>query len=187
MQNGAKRGNGSYYRPPPLSRCWVRPPTRHQPVRRRPTVEPHLFLQQDAAQRELSRIAREAMAAAIAEHGDPLGRMLDALGGQTGVLTLDRAADMLGVAPRTVTDTYVAKLGLPAHRTGRTSPPLFVLGEVEAWVRSLSSDGSSQPAAASSSQREGASSGVFGQASDTSTAPAPARRPSASRARPHRA
>ena len=101
-------------------------------------MEPHLFLQQDAAERELARIVRESIAAAIDEYGDPLGRVLDALQMQQGVLTLDRAADLLGVSRRTITENYVPKLGLPAHRTGRTSPPLFLLDEVAAWVRALS-------------------------------------------------
>lgn len=103
-------------------------------------MEPHLFLQQDAAERELARVARESIAAAIGEHGDPLGRVLDALQMQQGVLTLDRVADLLGVSRRTITENYVPKLGLPAHRTGRTSPPLFLLREVEEWVRSLGLD-----------------------------------------------
>lgn len=106
----------------------------------RQTLESHLFLQQDAAERELARIARESIAAALEKHGDPLGRVLDVLQMQQGVLTLDRVADLLGVSRRTITENYVPKLGLPAHRTGRTSPPLFLLREVEEWVGSLSSD-----------------------------------------------
>lgn len=103
-----------------------------------PVSSHFLLLMQDSAERELARIAREALDTALAERCDPLGRVLDALQTQRGVLTLDRVADLLGVSRRTVTEVYVAKLGLPVHRTGRTSPPLFLLDEVVAWVRSLS-------------------------------------------------
>ena len=96
-----------------------------------------LLLESEAAREEIRRAALDAFGAAARNHGDPVGRALDALGVQLGVLTLARTADLLGVSERTVTETYVARMGLPAHRTGRTSSPLFLLDELKAWVGGL--------------------------------------------------
>ena len=95
-----------------------------------------IFIQGDDARREIAREAREALDAAVHEHGgkDPLGRVLEALKPQFGVLTLARVADLLGVTERTVTETYVAKMGLPDHRAHKTASPWFLMDEVVAWV-----------------------------------------------------
>lgn len=102
-----------------------------------PAVNHSILIQGDDARREIAREAREALEAAVHEQGgkDPLGRVLEALEPQLGVLTLARVADLLGVTERTVTETYVAKTGLPVHRLHKTASPWFLMDEVVAWVR----------------------------------------------------
>ena len=39
------------------------------------------------------------------------------------------------VAGRTVTETYVARRGLPCARLGQNSSPLFLLDDVIIWLR----------------------------------------------------
>lgn len=107
-----------------------------------------LLLDEDAALAALSAASREALRAALAAHGDPVERVFEACRLGAEVLTLDRVADLLGVAPRTVTETYVARMGLPAHRTGPTSPPWFLHSEVAAWVGALGPGGGAAARAA---------------------------------------
>ena len=106
----------------------------------------HLLLLSDEAARIIDDAVRNAVRGYLREAGDPFERALDALTSRPAVLTLARTADLLGVAERTVTETYVKGLGLPAHRTGRTSSPVFVLDEVAEWVRSLGPGGPAERA-----------------------------------------
>lgn len=105
------------------------------------SLEPTLLIQGADARREIAHAAAEALEAAVRDAGgkDPLGRVLDAITCQLGVLTLARVADLLGVTERTVTETYVAKEGLPAHRLHKTASPWFLLDEVVEWVRAKNS------------------------------------------------
>lgn len=100
-----------------------------------------LLIANDAARREIGKATREAVERAMAEHGADVRRLYDALVEQRGVLTLARCADLLGVRPRTVTERYVAELGLPCVRLASNQPPLFILADVVAWLRSRGGEG----------------------------------------------
>ena len=93
-----------------------------------------LLLQSDAAQREISKAAREAIARAMNEHGGEVRKLYELLADQRGILTAPRLADLLGVGTRQVTQRYV-KRGLPCVRLAANGPPLFLLEDVIAWLR----------------------------------------------------
>ena len=93
-----------------------------------------LLLQSDAAQREISKAAREAIARAMNEHGGEVRKLYELLADQRGILTAPRLADLLGVGTRQVTQRYV-KRGLPRVRLAANGPPLFLLEDVIAWLR----------------------------------------------------
>ena len=93
-----------------------------------------LLLQSEAAQREIGRATREAVARAMSEHGADVRRLYALLADQRGILTAHRVADLLGVSVRTVTERYV-KRGLPCVRLATNGPPLFLLEDVVVWLR----------------------------------------------------
>lgn len=107
-----------------------------------------LLLQSEAAEREISRAAREAVHTAMQEHGADVRRLYALLADQRGILTVQRLADLLGVTERTVTERYV-KRGLPCVRLAANGPPLFLLEDVVAWLREadIQSGGSHREAA----------------------------------------
>ena len=100
-----------------------------------------LLLQSEAAQREIGRAAREAVTAALDEHGGEVRRLYALLSDQRGILTVHRLADLLGVSARTVTERYV-KRGLPCVRLAANGPPLFLLDDVVVWLRQSDIQGS---------------------------------------------
>jgi hypothetical protein len=94
-----------------------------------------LLVQGDVAAREIRSAVREQIDAAMREVAGPVRDLYELLSDQRGVLTLARCADLLGVSARTVTETYVARRGLPCVRLGQNSAPLFLLDEVISWLK----------------------------------------------------
>ena len=94
-----------------------------------------LLVQGDLARREIRSAIREELDVAMQDYAGPVRDLCELLSGQRGVLTLARCADLLGVTARTVTETYVARRGLPCIRLGQNSAPLFLLDEIICWLR----------------------------------------------------
>jgi hypothetical protein len=87
------------------------------------------------ARREIRSAIREELDVAMRDYAGPVRSLYELLAEQRGVLTLARCADLLGVSARTVTESYVAKRGMPCVRLGRNSGPLFLIEDVVGWLR----------------------------------------------------
>ena len=83
-------------------------------------------------EREASAVVRKTIRETV-EHVLP--RAIEQAGvGTPSILTLARLADLLGVKPRTVTETFIRQ-GLPYVRLSKGRAPVFVHDDVIAWLR----------------------------------------------------
>jgi hypothetical protein len=91
-----------------------------------------LLVQQSEARAAIRKSVREALRDVLPEVLALTHRE------EPSILTVARLADLLGVTPRTVTERYV-KDGMPCCRPGgKRQPPVFILEDVIAWLRSRS-------------------------------------------------